>query len=32
MVRVLEQKDPEWWNGEYNGKVGLFPANHVELL
>jgi len=24
---VLED---EWWEGELNGKVGMFPANYVE--
>lgn len=21
-----------WWQGEFNGEVGLFPANYVELI
>ena len=25
------QIDEGWWKGEINGKVGLFPANYVEL-
>ena len=23
--------DDDWWHGEYQGKVGLFPSNYVEL-
>ncbi|KAI9719166.1 MAG: hypothetical protein M1828_006348 [Chrysothrix sp. TS-e1954] len=27
----VEQPDPDWWAGEYQGKTGLFPANYVTL-
>ena len=26
-----EFPDPDWWQGEYKGKAGLFPAAYVEL-
>ncbi|CAG8460571.1 28159_t:CDS:2 [Gigaspora margarita] len=32
VVTVLEQIDKGWWKGDLNGKVGLFPANHVKLI
>ena len=28
---VLIQVDEGWWRGECRGRVGLFPANYVEL-
>lgn len=30
-ARILdvEQCDDDWWFGSYNGKSGMFPANHV---
>ena len=31
-VRVTRQHESGWWTGEINGKVGMFPANYVELL
>ncbi|EEA22282.1 actin binding protein [Talaromyces marneffei ATCC 18224] len=27
----IEFPDDDWWSGEYDGNVGLFPANYVEL-
>ncbi|KAH8689213.1 putative actin binding protein [Talaromyces proteolyticus] len=27
----VEFPDEDWWSGEFNGHVGLFPANYVEL-
>ncbi|RHZ54807.1 hypothetical protein Glove_423g32 [Diversispora epigaea] len=31
MLTVLEQ-DQGWWKGDLNGKIGMFPANHVKLI
>ena len=31
-VRVTRQHESGWWTGEINGRVGMFPANYVELL
>ncbi|CAG8466236.1 3320_t:CDS:10 [Diversispora eburnea] len=31
MLTVLEQ-DQGWWKGDLNGKIGVFPANHVKLI
>ena len=28
---VSLQIDDGWWRGECHGRVGLFPANYVEL-
>jgi len=34
VVTVLSKdtQEPGWWKGEYNGKVGVFPDNFVELI
>ncbi|XP_053312507.1 intersectin-1 isoform X1 [Spea bombifrons] len=31
VINVLNKEDPDWWKGELNGQVGLFPANYVKL-
>ena len=32
-VVVLHQRDgSSWWEGELNGKVGLFPGNYVKII
>ncbi|XP_053114242.1 hematopoietic lineage cell-specific protein-like isoform X2 [Hemicordylus capensis] len=31
-ITDIEQVDEGWWRGRCRGKVGLFPANYVELL
>ena len=31
-IITILNKDGDWWEGEVNGKVGLFPSNFVELL
>ncbi|KAK2857297.1 hypothetical protein FQN49_004841 [Arthroderma sp. PD_2] len=30
-ITNVEFPDEDWWTGEYMGKVGLFPANYVQL-
>ncbi|KAI9270764.1 SH3 domain-containing protein [Phascolomyces articulosus] len=33
IVTVLDQSVGEgWWKGDLNGKVGIFPSNHVKLV
>ena len=32
IVLDKELEDSGWWKGEFNGKVGVFPDNFVELL
>ncbi|CAG8519125.1 27658_t:CDS:10 [Dentiscutata erythropus] len=32
VVTVIEQVDKGWWKGDLNGKIGMFPANHVKLI
>jgi hypothetical protein len=31
-VIVVLRQEGEWWEGELNGKRGIFPYNYVELL
>ncbi|NWY22677.1 ITSN1 protein, partial [Aphelocoma coerulescens] len=31
IINVLNREDPDWWKGEVNGHVGLFPSNYVKL-
>ncbi|NXP16980.1 ITSN1 protein, partial [Scytalopus superciliaris] len=31
LINVLNREDPDWWKGEANGHVGLFPSNYVKL-
>jgi len=28
---MQEFPDDDWWQGEYKGRAGLFPAAYVEL-
>ena len=32
VINVLSREDPEWWQGELDGKVGVFPFNYVSSL
>lgn len=32
IITNVEQIDEGWWQGECNGRYGLFPANYVELI
>lgn len=33
LICHIEQVDPGWWRGEGpDGRVGLFPANYVQML
>jgi hypothetical protein len=30
VVTVLNEIDDGWWEGELNGKTGIFPVNYCE--
>eukprot|EP00049_Salpingoeca_infusionum_P017998 m.355320 g.355320 ORF g.355320 m.355320 type:complete len:503 (-) comp17220_c0_seq1:148-1656(-) len=30
VVTITDDSDPDWWEGELNGKKGVFPSNFVE--
>jgi hypothetical protein len=32
VINVLNKDDPDWWEGEVDGIVGLFPSNYVAAL
>lgn len=31
IIEIIE-KQGEWWKGSFNGQVGIFPANYVEVI
>lgn len=33
LIAILSKDDNDWWHGRLkNGKIGYFPANHVEII
>jgi len=32
VINILKKDDPDWWQGEYNGAVGMFPSNYVQAV
>ena len=30
VINIIDKYDVEWWQGELNGTVGIFPASYVE--
>ncbi|KAK4517106.1 Rad2 nuclease [Mucor velutinosus] len=33
LIAILSKEDADWWQGRLkNGKIGYFPANHVEII
>ena len=32
VLTILSKEEGEWWKGELNGQVGLFPCNYVQPL
>ena len=32
IVTVLNEIDDGWWEGELNGKTGIFPVNYCEYV
>ncbi|KJE97959.1 hypothetical protein, variant [Capsaspora owczarzaki ATCC 30864] len=31
VILLVNKQDDDWWEGELNGKVGLFPSNYVRI-
>lgn len=31
-IKIINRSDANWWEGECNGKVGMFPATYVKEL
>lgn len=29
VINVINKDDPDWWQGEVDGSVGLFPSNYI---
>jgi myosin-1 len=32
VIGLVNGDNPDWWEGELNGKIGVFPANYVERI
>lgn len=32
VINVMSKDDADWWQGEVNGTVGMFPSNYVGAL
>jgi len=32
VITLTRKVDPEWWEGQLNGLIGMFPANYVEEI
>ncbi|CAH1789065.1 unnamed protein product [Owenia fusiformis] len=32
VINVYQKQQDDWWQGELNGKVGLFPATYVQMI
>eukprot|EP00731_Ephydatia_muelleri_P007681 Em0004g19a len=32
IVNLIEKQDQDWWKGELNGNIGIFPASYVQEL
>ena len=30
IIRIIDESDPHWWEGEVNGRVGIFPGAYTE--
>ncbi len=32
IIHIIDKYDQEWWQGELNGNVNIFPASYVEEI
>ena len=32
IISVIDSSHPDWWKGELNGRVGIFPSNYVKTM
>jgi hypothetical protein len=32
IIEILKQEEEGWWEGNLNGKIGMFPSNFVEVV
>ncbi|XP_068099614.1 GRB2-related adapter protein [Hyperolius riggenbachi] len=32
IIEVLDNSDPNWWNGRIAGRIGIFPRNYVKQV
>lgn len=31
MIAILKQVDENWFEGELDGEIGIFPSNYIEV-
>ena len=32
IINIIDKTDQDWWSGELNGSVGIFPASYVQEI
>ncbi|TEB34807.1 SH3-domain-containing protein [Coprinellus micaceus] len=32
IIEIVDETNPDWWTGRFNGREGLVPANYVEKI
>jgi len=32
LIKIVDKANDDWWEGEYDGKIGFFPKAYVELV
>ena len=32
LINVIDKQEDDWWQGELNGIVGIFPATYVQEI
>ena len=32
VINLIDRSDKDWWHGECNGQIGIFPASYVQQV